>query len=76
MSLLEISDLDKFVMCTLVSTDGVPFCKYIKGHVCPGNQGTHATFLIQRSLEALEKYQKIKVTHITENKGSFGLKNY
>ena len=34
-------DLVKFVMCTLVSRDRVPFLKYIKRHVCPGTQGTH-----------------------------------
>ena len=30
----------KFVMCTLVSRDCVPFCKYVKRHMYPGNQGT------------------------------------
>ena len=28
-------------MCILVSKDFVPFCKYIKRHLYPGNQGTH-----------------------------------
>ena len=35
------TDLVKFVMCTLVSRDYVPFCKYIKRHLYPGKQGTH-----------------------------------
>ena len=30
----------KFVMCTLVSRDSMPFCKYVKRHVYPGDQGT------------------------------------
>ena len=28
-------------MCTLVSRDCLPFCKYIKRNVYPGNQDTH-----------------------------------
>ena len=38
---MENQDLLKFVMCTLVSRDSVPFFKYIKRHVYSGNQGTH-----------------------------------
>ena len=34
-------NLVKLVMCTLVSRDLVPFCKYIKRHVYSGFQGTH-----------------------------------
>ena len=37
----NVWDLDKFVMCILVSRDCLPFCKYIKCHVYPGNHGTH-----------------------------------
>ena len=37
----EILDLVKFVMCTLVSRDFVPCCKYMKRQVYLGNQGTH-----------------------------------
>ena len=41
--LLFIDDmvLLKFFVCTLVSRDCVPFCKYIKRHVYSCNQGTH-----------------------------------
>ena len=28
-------------MCTLVSRDCVPFCRHMKHHVYPGDQGTH-----------------------------------
>ena len=34
-------DLVKFVMCTPVFRNCVPFSKYIKRHVYPWNQGTH-----------------------------------
>ena len=30
---IEISDVVKFVMCSLVSRDCIPFCKYVKRHV-------------------------------------------
>ena len=33
-------DLIKFVMCTLVSRDCVPFSKFIEHHVYPGIKGT------------------------------------
>ena len=39
--ILQMSDLVKFVMCTQVSRDCVPFCKYKKRHVNPGNQSTY-----------------------------------
>ena len=38
---LRLIDLVKFVMCTLIFRDCVPFCRYIKCHVYPGNQGIH-----------------------------------
>ena len=38
----DFLDLVKIVMCTLVSSDCVTFCKYIKRHVYPRNHGTHA----------------------------------
>ena len=38
---VHILDMVKFVLCTLVSGDCMPFCKYIKRHLYPGNQGTH-----------------------------------
>ena len=40
---LQRNRVDKvqFVMCTLLSKEGIPFCKYIKRHVYPKNQGTH-----------------------------------
>ena len=47
-------DLVKFVMCTLVSKDCIPFCEYIKCYVYPGNQGTHSELnqsLFSRSVE-------------------------
>ena len=34
-------DIAKFFMCTLVSRDCVPFCKFIKCHVYPEDKGTH-----------------------------------
>ena len=37
----DFMDLIKFVMFTLVSRDCVPFCKYIKLHKYPDNQGTY-----------------------------------
>ena len=37
----------KFAMCTLVSLDLVPFCEYIKRHVCTlETSGTHSTLLM------------------------------
>ena len=39
-----LADLVKFVMCTPVSRDFVPFCKYKIRHVYPGNQ-VHMTNL-------------------------------
>ena len=41
LNLIKSPDLVKFVMYTLVSRDCVPFCKAIKRHVYPENQGTH-----------------------------------
>ena len=38
---VDDTDLLKFVMCTLVSRDSVPFFKYIKRHVYPRNQDTY-----------------------------------
>ena len=36
-----IWELVKFTMCILVSRDCVPFCKYTKCHVYPGDQDIH-----------------------------------
>ena len=51
-SIFDFSDLVEFVMCTLISRECVPFCKYIKRHVYPGNQGTH---------DRLNQIQRLKV---------------
>ena len=37
-------DLVRFVLCTLVSRDCVPFCKYIKHHVYPRIQDIYDKF--------------------------------
>ena len=38
---MEILDLVKFVMCTLVSRVHLTFYMITKGHTVPGNHGTH-----------------------------------
>ena len=38
--IVEKMDLVELAMCNLVSGDSLPFCKNIKRHVYPGNQGT------------------------------------
>ena len=54
---MENMDLVKFVMCTLVSRDCVPFCKYIKRHMYPGYQGTH------HKLNQIPKINSIEFGH-------------
>ena len=60
------SDLVKFVMCTQVSKDCVPFCNCIEGHVYPGFQGTHDK--LDQIIFFLIKIQKCQLSHHSKKK--------
>ena len=75
-------NLVRFVMCTLVSRDCVPFCKYIKRHVYPRTQDTHdklnkirfllRLFELQYLMRALKEPCPAKLLLKGENRPQFG----